>query len=386
MSRSLLDVVIVYHPDDARVCQPYVDGVARAFEQTRPDADSDLPRVGDPWERTAVCVCCSLNKLDEITQRDETRTLFVVLITDNATRDPDLKEILSVVADSLPAKGFGSRNALVYSFSETASDEVPSKLKKRQIGSIADLGERRVAPHTLAMVALHRARKLLEPKADPIQLTLFISHAKADGVFFAQALKSSIESIPELECWYDAKDIENGTAWYEEIKDAANNCVFVALRTPAYDVRKACRLEFETALLNGVPIVVIDSLLMSPTTAPTHLPFSSMPTVRIPDGNTYRVLIAALREHMRILLMKAIAQERSVDTIGVNYRIWPRLPCIAAFRKEDHLVSAYWLVPHSLAFQVEFSAIRDWLFSLKSQLKLEILEQFQPVPADGSHP
>jgi hypothetical protein len=148
-------------------------------------------------------------------------------------------------------------------------------------------------PHALALLALHRARLLLG--ADPHQnkLKLFISHAKADGLFLAHSLRSLINEVPEQEKWYDADNIQSGEDWSEAIETAAATSVFIAIRTEGYDESASCRREFETALAHGVPIIVVDALVR-PTITPSSLPFAAMPTVRIPDGNTHRVLVAAL--------------------------------------------------------------------------------------------
>lgn len=380
MTRALLDVLIIHYPEDG-VSAPFANALKRAFEFVRPDAAvSQFFDVEDPWERVFVSVCNSPELLEEALCREETHTLFVILLTDRLAESAEFSARLDEIADTLPRRESGTRSALCYSFSETAKAKLPARLRSRQVTSIGNLGEHQIGPHHLGLLALHRARLLLGQYLNASQLTIFISHAKADGIFFAQALKSSIDQIPELDVWYDAQNIESGSDWVTSIDDAASNSVFIALRTPAYDQRRVCREEFETALLHGVPIVVVDALSMSQTTGPSHLPFSSMPTVRIADGNTHRVLMAALREHLRILLMHEIAGEKSADCIGLQFRVWPRFPCLAAMT-EYAQTSQYWLVPQSLVFDAEFLATRDWLASVGAELQLEILEQFRPLPS-----
>lgn len=196
---------------------------------------------------------------------------------------------------------------------------------------------------------------------------------------FAQALKHSIDQIPELECIYDDTDINSGSDWAWKLENAASNSVMIALRTPAYEQRLACREEFENALLYGVPIVVVDGMSMAAVSGATHLPFASMPTVRVADGNTHRVLMAALREHMRLLLMQAMVDEKTVDCAGMEVRVWPRFPCLAAMTSQV-TSSQYWLIPQSQVFDAELQASQNWLASMDSGLKLEVLELFRPVP------
>lgn len=380
MKRSLLDIVLIHHPADG-VSAPYVNTLKRAVEWIRPDASvSQYSDFEDPWERVFVTACTTGQQLDEVLEREETPTLYLILVSEKLVEDPALRQSLDELALTLPRrKDEGSRNALCYSFSATAINQLPDKLKSRQLKMAGDLGEHQIQPHRLALLAMHRARMLMGQFADATKLKLFISHAKYDGIFFAQALKHAIDQIPELSAWYDAEDIESGGDWENDLEDIASNSVFIALRTPVYDQRKVCRKEFETALLHGVPIVVVDALPMSPVTEPSYLPYSAMPTVRISDGNTHRVLIAALREHLRILLMQAIAREKLVDCADVEFRVWPRLPCVAAIRRADITSRVYWLVPQSITFEAEFLATRDWLDSIDTALCLEILEQFRPI-------
>ena len=379
MKKSLLDIVLIHHADD-RVSEPYVNAVTRAFEYVRPDTSvSQFSDIEDPWERVQVISCSSAAEVVKVLSREETPTLYVVLVSDLLVNTQDFAESLNKVAEVLPRKEGGSRNALCYSYSDTAILSLPKKLSQRQAKETGALGEQRIRPFRLALQSLHRARLVLGLPMESASLRLFLSHAKADGVFFAQALQHSIDQVPELECIYDAKDIPSGSDWACKLQDAASNSVLIALRTPAYEQRLACREEFETALLHGVPIVVIDGMTMSSISGPSHLPFSAMPTVRIADGNTHRVLNAALREHLRLLLMNAIANEKMVDCTDLEFRVWPRFPCISAMSAGSQS-SAYWLVPQSQVLEADLQATRNWLASINSALKLEVLEQFRPLP------
>ena len=135
-----------------------------------------------------------------------------------------------------------------------------------------------------------------------------------------------------------------------------------------------------SALLNGVPIVVVDAL-MQPVSDSSPLPFSAVPNVRIPDGNTYRVLLTALREHLRLLLMQASAFE--MTSSGVRPRVWPRLPSPATIRKAWAASKSdeFWLVPKALCYDAEFLELRDWLVASKARIALDHLETFRPIPA-----
>jgi hypothetical protein len=162
------------------------------------------------------------------------------------------------------------------------------------------------------------------------------SHAKADGVFLADALNSAIKQVPELESWYDAEDLASGNNWKAKLQANASQSVFIAIRTEAYTQRPVCVDEFRWALEHGVPIVVVDAL-MRPDIPPATLPFASMPTVRVPDGNTHRVLATALREHLRLLMVETWLAESSATNVpnlpASSWRVWPRLPAFDALQQ-----------------------------------------------------
>ena len=104
-----------------------------------------------------------------------------------------------------------------------------------------------------------------------------------------------------------------------------------------------------------------------------------MPTVRVPDGNTNRIVIAAIREHVRLKLMEAIAKEVDVTTNTSNTMVWPRFPNTSLIMAATDRKQC-WLVPQSISPLSEFVAMQKFLQSCKSELQLEFLESFQRKP------
>ena len=336
----------------------------------------------DPW---AFVNCVAYSDPAEFERRAPDigkRALFIILVTEKMIDDPAWRKQLDFLAAVLPRKAdLGTRNALCFASSEAAQAGLPGRLRERQAPESAVLGERRMRPHTLALLALHRARLLLGAEPNANKLKLFISHAKADGLFLAHSLRSLIKEVPELGNWYDANDIESGSDWSEEIETAAAHSVLLAIRTDGYEQSAWCRREFETALAYGVPIVVVDALLR-PTVTASSLPFAAMPTVRIPDGNTYRVLTAGLREHLRLLLLETMVAERVPKDANLAWRVWPRLPTLSAIQrrgstlKETERKTEFWLVPEASQVTLEFNAARDWLAAADSPIRLESVDGF----------
>ncbi|MEM9387334.1 MAG: hypothetical protein AAGA68_19905 [Pseudomonadota bacterium] len=161
-----------------------------------------------------------------------------------------------------------------------------------------------------------RRRKTREP-------TLFLSHAKIDGIPTALSLlnlvmrlrfrpkneKSKKETSEEVSrVYYDAVDIKPGENWQKELLRHSSSSVMIALRTEAYETRTWCRKEYLQAETHGMPIVVVD-LRTQQHHRPERLPFGRATTVRIHDGNLLRVLVCALTADVRLLRIEALVAE-----------------------------------------------------------------------------
>jgi hypothetical protein len=379
----LFRLTFVYHPKNQKEAAECVLALSRAFAPVSKDpAVSNLDTPPDVWDRVEVKSITSQAAWNELDAGEglTRKTLYVVLVTEQLVDDPGMTLVLDSIATRIneSAKTGGGYGLLAYSLSTIALKKLPPVFKGRQVKNIESLGEDRIIAHKLGLIALHRARLLLGENEKSETLKLFISHAKHDGVFFARALENCIKDIPELDAWYDAQNLGSGDDWFTEIREAAGSCVFVALRTNAYELRSVCLDEFMTAYSNGMPIVVVDAL-MQPVSAPSSVPFASVPNVRIDDGNTYRVLTAALREHLRLLLMRSVAGECA--PVGSWPRVWLRLPTLAAtklaFAFPSLPESRLWLVPKAQTRQEEFSALRDWLAQNSPPVALEYVESLR---------
>ena len=380
MNQPLCHVVVLHHAADSTAA-PRVKALQQAFEMTRLEGDAaTFATESDPWSFVSFAAYSDPAAFEKQMSCIGKRALFILLVTEKMADDPAWKPSLDILASALPKKAaLGTRNALCFASSEEAQNRLPGRLKERQAPESSVLGERRLRPHTLALLALHRARLLLgaAPSDDENKLRLFISHAKADGLFLAHSLRSLIQEVPELKKWYDANDIQSGGDWSEEIEAAASTSVFIAIRTEGYDQSPWCRREFETALAHGVPILVVDALLRA-TITPSALPFAAMPTVRIPDGNTHRVLLAALREHLRLLLVETLVADQVPGIPSSTWRVWPRLPTLSAIQRRSAALKTreFWLLPQASQTMAEFNAARDWLTTAQSQLSLESVDGF----------
>jgi hypothetical protein len=327
--KTFLHVALLHHVENA-TASAAADTLRRVFGPDRGlGRPGGGPIPGGVWDSVGVTVMSSKEHVAAFQPAPSDRVLWILMVDYPMTIGPDWPVILQEVAQRLEADD-GDPAELRFQVLAFGSDEVvkrlPEKLRDFQALENSALGEIGLRPHVLALLALHRARRLLGRSPEKNALKLFISHAKADGIFFADALRTAIERVKELQGWYDADDITSGSKWRDMLRTSASNNVFIALRTEAYSESLYCREEFECALEYGVPIVVVDAL-MYPEISPAALPFAAMPTVRIPDGNTHRVLIAALREHLRVLLVETQITEESAELpVLAAWSVWPRLP------------------------------------------------------------
>jgi hypothetical protein len=300
--------------------------------------------------------------------------------------EDDWLEILDVLAVRLELSSrspLPRHGALVFIHDVNDRGRFPARLIENEVSEFSKLGEERMRPHNLALLALHRARLLLDRQpGEDNALRLFISHAKADGIFLADALRNFIHQVPELRGWYDADDLHSGRRWRKELELAASRSVLIAVRTEGYVVSRFCRDEFEWALAHGVPIVVVDALRSASIPA-APLPFAAVPNVRISDGNVHRVLSAALREHLRILLVEASLAECAAWLPAATWKVWPRLPSWAALSRhlpelapETGQGERIIVVVEALSSDAEFNAASRWLARLQQPVRLQTVTDF----------
>lgn len=385
MIDASLQVFVVHHAAD-RLAEAAVNGLRRAFAVNveDPDAPSSLG-APDPFSSVSVLTCSNPADFAAACPPDSARALFVVLLKSDMLT-PDWLEILEVLALRLEQASLAPmvrQGALVFIHDAGDRPKFPPVLVENEASEFSKLGEERMRPHNLALLALHRARVLLGRAPDEDNaLRLFISHAKADGIFLADALRNFIAQVPELSGWYDADDLHSGKRWRVELEKAASRSVLIAVRTEGYVASRFCREEFEWALGNGVPIIVVDAL-RSPSIPAAPLPFAAVPNVRIGDGNVHRVLRAALRENLRILLVEASLAETAAVLPADSWRVWPRLPSWAALSRHlpnpppapgggDHII----VVVESLSSSVEFAAASTWLSRLQQPVRLQTVTDF----------
>ncbi len=185
-------------------------------------------------------------------------------------------------------------------------------------------GEYAERPAWFALLILQACRHLLarsvfdsNEETEKLKLRLFISHAKKDSLPLANSLRSALNQKEYFSTWYDTEDLAGVEDWRTAIREGVNNSVVIVLRTEKYDTRPWCRQEFVWADQCAVPIVCVEAR-NSLEYAADAISASRVPTVRIPDGNLFRILFLALKESLRILQMECRLIQLERTHVGVR--------------------------------------------------------------------
>jgi TIR domain-containing protein len=173
------------------------------------------------------------------------------------------------------------------------------------------LDEWALRPAYAAVNALAVAWRILGSKSD--RLSLFISHAKLDGLPLARSFRSLLENLSGLEGFYDAKHIPPGSNWKNVLRSGVERSVVVAFRTNVYEERFWCVQEMDWAEDFGCPIVMVEARTQL-VRAREFLPIGGAPCIHVPDGNLMRILQSALREALRVRLF--VRQVQALESVG----------------------------------------------------------------------
>ena len=99
---------------------------------------------------------------------------------------------------------------------------------------------------TLTRLLLGRVQANAGVAADPPKLTIFLSHAKADGVQPARRIRDYIYGQTQLAAFYDENDIPYGSGFSRVLEGAlqgADTAALIAVRSARYASRPWCRRE-----------------------------------------------------------------------------------------------------------------------------------------------
>jgi hypothetical protein len=185
----------------------------------------------------------------------------------------------------------------------------------------ADQGDReridRLAVHLLP-VLFDFVRKELGEQPDPKarkKISLFLSHAKADGRPPALAFRGVIQTIPGLGDFFDEVDILPGETFEEVLEREVKRAAIVVVHTNVYASRDWCCWEVVAGKRFNVPMVAANCV--SGRESRTFPYLGNIPSIRVdaPTGpKVLEVVRRLLEEVLRQLLWRcAVRQYRALE-------------------------------------------------------------------------
>lgn len=146
----------------------------------------------------------------------------------------------------------------------------------------------RNATHEICRLLLSRPRISVETELSNAPVSLFLSHAKKDGLDLAKAIKDFIHQETPLKTFFDATDIAAGHSFSNEINQSIKikETALLVLQTDTYSSRDWCRKEVIQAKLSNIPIVVVNLITTGEERSFPYL--GNVPTVRW-DGSVEKI-------------------------------------------------------------------------------------------------
>lgn len=178
--------------------------------------------------------------------------IAVLLIDENMIADASWRYWLNTL---VLTPGTGTRELLPVALDSTAYN-VPERLRDLNFlrptgapnGSIEEVARSllKQLTETLTRLLLGRVQANAGASADPPKLTIFLSHAKADGVHPARRIRDYIYGKTQLAAFYDENDIPYGSGFSRVLEGAlqgADTAALIAVRSARYASRPWCRRE-----------------------------------------------------------------------------------------------------------------------------------------------
>jgi hypothetical protein len=162
----------------------------------------------------------------------------------------------------------------------------------------------------------------MEPTSPGLPVKVFISHAKADGVEIAEAIRLRVLQHGQMQVFFDESDLAIGYVFEQELEGSASSAstAMIAINTDAYASRPWCQREIRLArkpqpiIVNGEerrdcwrskPVLVVDALNTGPTRYLAEFGYSTV--VRWHPNAVPTIIDCFLRE----ILVYAYNEERA---------------------------------------------------------------------------
>jgi hypothetical protein len=265
MENQPLTVYVVWHPN-------FLRGEWFANEiYCRLCADPDKPlerAIGIPVRFRSTPSESNKKSPDGI-QFSSGRAAIVALIDDEMVVDREWKTYLIGLCQQCEKRNRLHRFYPValspHSFKISAKIAETNFIRLQDIPEVAQVGVLLTQlAHELSRLILDQPRageRLAAHPAGAAPVTIFLSHAKQDGLQLAKGFREYIVSNTQLNFFFDARDIPPGTQWQQVLKQASGNRANALLifNTDQYSSREWCRIEVLQAKQGWLPALVINA-------------------------------------------------------------------------------------------------------------------------------
>jgi hypothetical protein len=188
--------------------------------------------------------------------------------------------------------------------------------------------------HELCRLLLNQPRIALAGESAPTAISaapvsLFISHAKKDGLEIATAIRDYVNQKLALKTFFDANDIAPGVIFYNEIDANIERSALLIVHTDAYASRQWCQHEVLWAKRYDRPVVVVHAIKEGESRC---FPYGgNVPAIRWDDAARERRCEMAvgllLREVLRYEYFKQHFEDiRHLYGLAENVRALPHPP------------------------------------------------------------
>lgn len=217
----------------------------------------------------------------------------------------------------------------------TRTANLPPELGRLQVIRLNEVAEADQET-TLLNRVMHDLCRLLDPTAAKVKA--FLSHAKHDGLEITVAVRRHLHEVANLDEFFDATDIPDGTRFTEFIKTCAGTVpALLAIQTDTYASREWCRLEVLEAKRRRVPIVVLAAVENRESRSFPYM--GNVPVVRWHGDASLPAVVGALlgevlRNRYFPLRVKAISKHHDLGAHDQVLAYPPELLTLLAYRAD----------------------------------------------------
>jgi hypothetical protein len=163
-------------------------------------------------------------------------------------------------------------------------------------------------------------------------VTVFLSHAKADGLELAERFQDYIHRRHQLNTFFDVHDIRHGDRFEEVLRENVRSSAFLAFVTDQYAAREWCRYEALAAKRYEVPMLVVNAVKLGEQRSFPYL--GNVPSVRWPlpaplsDDLAYEIVLGLLLKEVlrQAYFLEHVENLRRLYGIPTDLRVTARPP------------------------------------------------------------